>query len=235
MRTQTVTLRILRFKPDRIETPHYEDFKVRREPRMTVLDGLEQIRLNQDETLMYRHCCHHSSCGTCACTINGNPALACASRIADLQSDVITVSPLANHTCLGDLAVDMTSFFREMDPHWTNIRPCEGMTSNRIPEDVDQVVRLENCIECGCCVATCPVSATEGEFRGPTVLAAINNEIRNRPTSKQSLLRIANDARGVFKCQRHLVCSRVCPTRVYPARHIADLQRALDALSSQDT
>jgi len=235
MQTQTVTFRILRFKPDRIEPPHYQNFKVRSEPRMTVLDGLEQIRLNQDATLMYRHCCHHSSCGTCACTINGTPALACANRIADLQSDIITLSPLANHTCLGDLAVDMTSFFKEMDPHWANVRPSEEIASNRIPEDVNQVVRLENCIECGCCVAACPVSATEGEFRGPAALAAIHNEIRNRPTSKQSLLRIANDSRGAFKCQRHLVCSRVCPTRVYPARHIADLQRAIDALSSQDT
>ncbi len=81
MQALTVTFRILRFKPGLIDPPHNQDFTVRLEPRMTVLDGLEQIRLNLDATLLYRHCCHHASCGTCACTINGTPALACTTRI----------------------------------------------------------------------------------------------------------------------------------------------------------
>lgn len=227
MRTQTVTFRILRSKPGRIEPPRYMDFEVRCEPWMTVLDGLEQIRLNQDATLVYRHRCHHASCGTCACTINGTPALACANRIADLQADIITLAPLANHPCLGDLAVDMTSFFLEMDPQWANVRICEGVTVERIPENSHQVLRLENCIECGCCVAACPVSSPAEEFMGPAILAAMNNEIRNRPATKKSLLRMAQDPTGASKCQRHLVCSQVCPSRVYPARHIADLLRAM--------
>jgi len=51
--------------------------------------------------------------------------------------------------------------------------------------------------------------------------------MRNRPANKKSLLRMAADSRGAAMCERHLVCSRVCPSKVYPARHIADLQRRL--------
>lgn len=196
-------------------------------PSMTVLDGLEQIRLNQDATLMYRHCCHHASCGTCACTINGSPALACTTRIGDLKTDTITLAPLANHTCLGDLAVDMTSFFRELDPRWDNLRACEKTTAERVPQGIDQLKQLKNCIECGCCVATCPLTASATSFMGPAVLAAVNNEMRNRPTALKEMMKIAADPRGAKMCQRHLACSRVCPSKVYPARHIADLQRAM--------
>lgn len=196
-------------------------------PHMTVLDGLEQIRLNQDATLMYRHCCHHASCGTCACTINGHPALACTTRIADLKSPSITLAPLENHPCLGDLAVDMTNFFRELDPQWKSLRKCEKATYRRTPQGINQLKRLENCIECGCCVAACPVSASATTFMGPAVLAAVNSEKRNRPSALKEMTKIAADPRGVAMCQRHLACSRVCPSKVYPARHIADLQRAV--------
>lgn len=196
-------------------------------PDMTILDGLEQIRLNLDPTLMYRHCCHHASCGTCACTINGRPALACTTRIADLNTDTICLAPLSNHHCLGDLAVDMTSFFGELDPKWGSLRDCEKTTVERTPQGVDQLKRLENCIECGCCVAACPVTADTTSFKGPAALAAVNNEMRNRPESREEMLRIAADPRGAGMCQRHLACSRVCPSKVYPARHIADLQRAV--------
>ena len=89
------------------------------------------------------------------------------------------------------------------------------------------MTRLENCIECGCCEAACPVTSRSEPFMGPAVLAAVNNEMRNRPAAKKPLLRMAADSRGAAGCERHLACSRVCPSKVYPARHIADLQRAL--------
>ena len=224
--SQTVTFQIERYKPARVDPPRAENFKVRVSPRMTVLDGLEQIRLTLDPTLMYRHCCHHASCGTCACTINGRPALACTTRIADLDNETITLAPLAGLPCLGDLAVDMTSFFRELDPQWESLRACETATAERTPRGVDQLKRMENCIECGCCVAACPVSGSAASFMGPAVLAAMNNEMRNRPAVRPEMLRMAADPRGAAMCRRHLACSRVCPSNVYPARHIADLQRA---------
>lgn len=138
------------------------------------------------------------------------------------------LAPLTNYPCVGDLAVDMRAFFKKMDGRWANIRLSENATADRLPTGVGRLMRLENCIECGCCVAACPVSGASQEFLGPAVLAAINNEIRNRPCRGEKLLQTAADQRGAPMCRRHLDCSRVCPSQVYPARHIADLLRAID-------
>ena len=228
MQVKTIEFRILRFKPHRIDPPRFEPFAVTAGPMTTVLDGLEEIRLAKDATLMYRHCCHHASCGTCACTINGAPALACTTRIADLKTRTVTLEPLAHFDCLGDLVVDMRHFYKEMDSEWKNTRRCETSAPERTPDGVDGLMRLENCIECGCCVAGCPVTPESNEFMGPAVLAALNNEIRNQPDRRMKLLQMAADPRGVVMCRRHLACSRVCPSKVYPARHIADLQRRIN-------
>lgn len=223
---ENVKFRILRFKPGWIDPPRFQIFTVALSSTATVLDGLEEIRLRRDATLLYRHCCHHASCGTCACTINGKPALACTTRIADLKTETITLEPLANLDCVADLAVDMRPFFKEMDPQWANIRLSETIAPEHTPEGGDRPMRLENCIECGCCVAGCPVTPESREFMGPAALAALNNEIRNRPAKREELMVLAAVPRGAAMCRRHLVCSRVCPSNVYPARHIADLQRA---------
>jgi succinate dehydrogenase / fumarate reductase iron-sulfur subunit len=62
---------------------------------------------------------------------------------------------------------------------------------------------------------------------GPAVLAAANNELKKSPPKAEEFLFLAGSARGEKLCERALNCSRVCPTGVYPARHIADLRRIL--------
>ena len=62
---------------------------------------------------------------------------------------------------------------------------------------------------------------------GPAVLAAINCERQKSPQNEKVLLSLAGSERGERLCDRALNCSRVCPTGVYPARHIADLRRIL--------
>jgi succinate dehydrogenase/fumarate reductase iron-sulfur protein len=227
MARKTAIFRILRYKPGHIDPPVYQDFEVHLTPAMSVLDALESIRLTQDAGLMYRHCCHHASCGTCACSIDGVPALACTTRIEVPASGIITLEPLAQHRCVGDLAVDTAAFFNAFDPRWAAIRKCEESPASRRPEGVDHLTRLENCIECGCCVSACPVMPETDSFLGPAVLAAVNNERRNRPREAATLLAFAARSDGTRRCKRHIACSRVCPSKVYPARQIADLQRAI--------
>ena len=81
MSKKKITLRILRYKPGRIDPPRYQEFSLEMDPESSVLDALEEIRLRQDDSLMYRHSCHHSSCGTCACKITGREQLTCITKI----------------------------------------------------------------------------------------------------------------------------------------------------------
>jgi succinate dehydrogenase/fumarate reductase-like Fe-S protein len=63
---------------------------------------------------------------------------------------------------------------------------------------------------------------------GPAALAALNVQRRKVGHDRQkTLLDLAAGPTGEALCDRALACSRVCPTVVAPARHIADLRRAL--------
>jgi len=230
---QTVTFRILRYKPNRIDPPQYQDFSIQDEPDMTVLDALEKIRLEQDNSLMYRHSCHHSSCGTCACKINGQERLTCITKISDLQENTITLSPLEGFKPIGDLVVDMHRFYEEYSAEWQYLRRSEKIKSKRRPAGINHFTRFENCIECGACISACPVAHSSNTILGPAVLAAVNNELKKSPQKSADLLALAGSKRGERMCERAVNCSRVCPNKVYPARHIADLRRLREKRDSR--
>lgn len=227
MTNKTVTFRILRYKPKRIDPPRFQDFSLQIKPGMSVLDGLEKIRLEQDNTLMYRHSCHHSSCGTCACKINGKEHLTCITKIADLLEDTIALTPLDGFDPIGDLVVDMTRFYNDYSEEWTYLRRSEEIKPTQQPAGIEHFIRFENCIECGACISACPVNHNSKAFLGPAVLAAVNNELKKSQQKSAELLSLAGSERGERMCRRALNCSRVCPTEVYPARHIADLRKLL--------
>ena len=191
-------------------------------PLTTVLDILEKMRLSRDPSLMFRHSCHHGSCGTCACLIDGRERLACTTRVLELASSRVTLEPLRHFSKTGDLTVDFSLFFEEIPASWTYLRESEREEGTRTPPGIEVLTRFESCIECGCCVSACPV--TEG-YVGPASLALLHRELLNNPAGSQRLLALASADRGVRKCVRALECSRVCPAGVYPARHIADLKR----------
>ena len=97
-------------------------------------------------------------------------------------------------------------------------------------KDQEQLERhnLMDCIECGACISACPVARNSNTFLGPAVLAAVNNELKKSPQKSADLLAMAGSKRGERMCERAVNCSRVCPNKVYPARHIADLRRLLE-------
>lgn len=227
-----VTFRILRFKPGHIDPPKYQSYTLAVLPHMTVLDCLEKIRLEQDSSLMYRHSCHHSSCGTCACKINGTENLACTTRVHPLGKEIITLAPLDGFACQGDLVVDMQAFFEEIPEDWTYLKGIEDPKPTRMPHDIKQFMRFENCIECGACVSACPVNQKNKEFIGPAALSAVNIELGKCPEKYKELIVLAGSKRGVTLCEQALSCSRVCPTAVYPARHISHLRRLLSKNNS---
>ncbi|MDJ0831127.1 MAG: 2Fe-2S iron-sulfur cluster-binding protein, partial [Desulfobacterales bacterium] len=105
MSTKEIQFKISRYKPRVIDPPKFYFYKVDVNEHLSVIDALEKIRLEQEPTLVYRHACHHSSCGTCACIINGTERLACATKVEELDSEVVTLEPLRGFERIADLAV----------------------------------------------------------------------------------------------------------------------------------
>jgi glycerol-3-phosphate dehydrogenase len=217
---RTVGFRLFRARPG--VTPSFEEIRLVVGPETTVLDVLVRLH-GRDPDLLHRHSCHHGSCGTCACRINGRERLACTTRVLELDNETVTLEPLRKFALEADLVTDPAVFFREFPRGLRTLTASEWMPQSRLPEELPARTRLENCIECGACVSACPVE----DFLGPALLAAINRERNNRPDSEARMLELAAGERGVWSCQRALECSRVCPTAVYPARHIQELRTRL--------
>lgn len=228
MSDNKITFHILRYKPGHIDPPRFQEYTIEADPASSVLDGLEKIRLEQDKTLMYRRSCHHSSCGTCACKINGVEKLTCITKIQDLEGDTVTLTPLEGFKPMGDLVVEMSRFYDDISEEWSYLKKAEEVKSAAPPADSGQFTRFENCIECGACVSACPVSHKNSIFIGAAVLAALGCELKKTHQAAKDLMAVAGSKRGQHLCERALNCSRVCPTGVYPARHIADLRRMLE-------
>jgi succinate dehydrogenase / fumarate reductase iron-sulfur subunit len=218
-------IRILRWKPGAVEPARFESFRVAAEEGATVLDALERIRREQDPGLMYRHSCHHSSCGTCACRVNGVERLACTARLRDLGAGAVTLEPLRGFPVVADLVVDARGFFADIDPAWDCLRPADPPAG--AAPGAGGLRRFEDCIECGACVSACPVDKAQPGFMGPAALAAANAQRLKHPADEPALLALAGSERGEARCERALRCSQVCPTGVFPARHIMELRERL--------
>src|SRR3989304_2740230 len=114
-----VTLRILRFNPEKDEKPHFEKYEVEADPTDRVLDLLEHVKGRIDGTLSFRRSCAHGVCGSDAMRVNGRNYLACKVLVKDLNSSKITVEPMLGLRVLKDLIVDMEPFFE----HYRSVLP----------------------------------------------------------------------------------------------------------------
>jgi succinate dehydrogenase / fumarate reductase iron-sulfur subunit len=219
-----ITFKIARFKYETIDPPHFQDYQLSVNEYMTVLDCLEKIRLELDQTLMYRHSCHHSSCGTCAILVNGSEKLACTTNVWSLGTATVRLEPLKGLERIGDLVVNLNSLYSDIDEDWTYLQMANPLGGDPTKLLGFSFTRFENCIECGSCISACPVSQKASHFIGPAGLAAMNREKVKSPHKKRDILRQSAGKAGVRMCTRALACSRVCPTAVYPAKHIAELK-----------
>ncbi|MFA7567756.1 MAG: 2Fe-2S iron-sulfur cluster-binding protein [Alkalispirochaeta sp.] len=232
----TVKFRIERRQRD----PQWSEYDVPVRERTTVVEALDWIRSHVDATLMYRHSCHHGSCGTCGMLVNGKQLLACTAPVLNLvelevergMEPVIELRPLQTMDLIGDLATDPTRLFRDYPVDGGYLRPSEVNKGSAHPEEISGYVRFENCIECGLCVSVCPVIPLRG-FMGPAGLAAYNRELDKHPERSDELLPQVDAPEGAWGCDRHLLCSVVCPTGVYPAKQIAVLKRKIETWREQ--
>jgi len=223
-----VTFKILRYKPGLIDPPRYDTFVVDADPRMTVLDALEEIRTTQDSTLLYRHSCHHASCGTCAMKVNGREVLSCVTNVLELGTPVVTVEPLGVLPLIADLTVDMTAFAEHFEPSGLKLlRKSEFNPQAERPEGIESYTRFENCIECGACISACPVTNTDPDFMGPAGLAALYRALVKGDELPEKLYPLADCEHGAWRCHTGWECTAVCPSDVDPAGLLMALRRKL--------
>ena len=228
MAEQQVQLKVLRYKQGQA-APSYQTFEVMVNEDTTVLVALQDIRRDQDSTLVLRHSCHHASCGTCGMKINGRDELACVVKVLDLGRSTVVVEPLDNLPLISDLVVDMSGFYgRYTEPDMDYLRESEFIPEAQIPENLEKWLRFENCLECGICVSACPVTGSDPEYLGPAVLAAAWRVVAEpRNGNPQKTLDWVDNEHGCWRCHVAFECSEACPSDVDPAGAIMALRGEL--------
>lgn len=228
-----VQFKIFRFDPEKDSEPYYRVYTVEADPGERVLDCLNRIRWEQDGTLSFRMSCAHGVCGSDAMKIDGRCALACQKLVKDLKGDEILVEPLPAFTVLKDLVVDLTPFFEKVDlvrPYLIASNPPEKERLQS-PEDARTMEEAIRCILCACCVGQCPVANGNGEFLGPAPLVqAFRRIFDTRDEAREDRLRQLNYPDGVWACENHFECTRVCPKEIAVTRSINVMKREIKKL-----
>ena len=230
-----VVFRIRRFDSEKDPKPHYEDYRLKALPGMTVLDGLWKIKETVSPSLSWRVSCRMGICGSCGMMINGLPRLACNTQIAELGTKVVTVAPLVNFDTIRDLVPDLSpmfethtrlkSFLIRKDEH-----ECEHPTAEykQTSEEMENYLQFSYCIKCGCCMAACPTSASDRQYSGPMPLTQAHRyNVDTRDEGFDARRDALSGEAGPWRCHFGGECSRVCPKGVDPAKAIQWMKRSL--------
>jgi succinate dehydrogenase / fumarate reductase iron-sulfur subunit len=232
--TRHFQLRIYRYKPG--SDPHYDTFPVEVPDEANVLDAVERAWDDQDRTLMFRHACHHASCGSCGLRVNGVEKLPCITPVTNYADGAtLTIEPMRNYPLVTDLAVDAGPLFERMrEAGMPIVREAEPLRENGLrvlPEGVADFIRFENCIECGLCLSACPSMAADPMYLGPAALAAAERVLAEttEPAVRQRIFDLIDDEHGLWRCHSAFECTEVCPSNVDPAGAIMRLKRTVAA------
>ncbi len=225
--SKSITLRISKFNPKTESNRNFVDFTIPYKKWTTVLDAILAVKENFDHSVGVRYSCRQSSCGSCGMKINGKPALACYTKISELNSNTITVEPMDNFPIIRDLVVSFERMFsahKKLKPYI--ISEDSEITKDtkeflQTPEDVEKYLQFSYCIKCGLCNSACPTMATDSSFIGPQALAQAYRYVAdNRDKGKNDRLKIIDDSHGIWRCHFAGSCSKVCPKGVDPAMAI---------------
>jgi succinate dehydrogenase / fumarate reductase iron-sulfur subunit len=226
-----VTYRIRRFDPDVSDQHYWQDFVVRSRPTDRILDGLHQIKGEQDGTLTFRRSCGHGICGSDAMRINGRNRLACKTLIKDIKaSKPITVEPIKGLTVEKDLIVDMDPFFEA----YKSVKPflitnSEDPTLERV-QSVEQRAAFDDttkCILCAACTTSCPVYWTDDQYFGPAAIVSAHRFIfDSRDEATTERLKLLNQPEGPWRCRTTFNCTDACPRGIEVTTAIQQVKRA---------
>src|SRR5688500_14727998 len=247
---ENYALKIRRYDPESGDPAYWQEFNVELDPERSVLDGILQVRGDQDGSLAIRCSCQAAICGSCGVKINGRSRLACNTLIGEAAEDAqrkfgdrdgvtsdeetsaaIVVEPMGNMPVLKDLIVDMDAV------HWKKVqRVVPWLLPDGPPPEREYIVPAESmiditqamaCIHCGACVSACLSLEVDPLFIGPAALAKAYRFVGDpRDAQDEERLRdLAEDPHGIYDCTHCFSCIEVCPKGVAPMDQIMRLRR----------
>ncbi len=234
--TQKVNFKVFRFNADEDYLPYYEDYSMEVTSEEVVLDILNRIKWDNDGSFSYRRSCRHGICGTCAIKVNGRATLACKERMNDmieLFGHELTIEPLSIKRAVKDLIIDKGDFWAKHDAiHPYLISDVQEHPEHEhlvTPEEAEELLEADLCIQCGACHYACPVIEINEDFFGPAAFAKayrFEADVRD-DAHTQRLVELNEEKQGIWDCVKCFECQEACPKDVNPIDKITKLHQML--------
>ena len=227
--TRTVRFSIYRYDPDKDEKPYMQNLTVELHANdKMLLDALQRIKSDVDDSLSIRRSCREGVCGSDAMNINGKNGLACITNLRDLRQPIV-LKPLPGLPVIRDLIVDMTQFFKQyhsIKPYLINDMPPPERERLQSIEERDELNGLYECILCACCSTSCPSFWwNPDKFVGPAgLLWAYRFIADSRDQATGARLDDLEDPYRLFRCHSIMNCVDVCPKSLNPTRAIGRIK-----------
>ncbi|MCI6774588.1 fumarate reductase (CoM/CoB) subunit TfrB [Methanobrevibacter boviskoreani] len=205
-----ITIKVLRFDPEKDEKPYYKEYEIEKTEQMKVLDALTAINDKYNENISFRSSCRAGQCGSCSLKINGSGALACKSEINN--GDIIEPLDLP---IIKDLIVNREIYedkAASMDLE-LNIPESNRLNLDLKPEELEDTKKVRTCIECYSCLSSCPVVKDFGdEYAGPYFMRYLSKFEFDPRNDNERLNQIIEE--GVYDCTSCRKCEEVCPKNI---------------------
>jgi len=223
---RTVQLKIYRYDPDKDSKPYMQDVTVElKDTDKMLLDVLQRIKSDVDDSLALRRSCREGVCGSDAMNINGT------TNLNELTQPIV-LRPLPGLPVVRDLIVDMTNFFKQyhsVKPYLINdsIKPEKERLQS--PEEREELDGLYECILCACCSTSCPSFWwNPDKFVGPAgLLQAYRFIADSRDEATNDRLDNLEDPYRLFRCHSIMNCTDVCPKGLNPNKAIGKIKELL--------
>ncbi len=229
---RTVKFKIYRYDPDKDAKPYMQDLTVElKDTDKMLLDALQRIKADVDDSLALRRSCREGVCGSDAMNINGKNGLACTTNLNELSQPIV-LRPLPGLPVIRDLIVDMTQFFKQYNsikPYLINDAVPPEKERLQSPEERDELNGLYECILCASCSTSCPSFWwNPDKFVGPAgLLQAYRFIADSRDEATGERLDNLHDPFRLYRCHTIMNCANVCPKGLSPAKAIAETKKML--------
>ena len=228
-----VTYKVHRKDPENGGESSYSTYQVDLPEDATVLDGLQKIRDEQDDSLAFRASCCQGYCGECAVRINYKAQFTCTTKVAAVtrKSPEILCDPVRNIPVIKDLVFDMDRFtwdkMAAMKP-WMEPDDEFAPTENLVPEsEMAEVRKTMSCYQCGLCDEGCAVLPVDFNFLGPAALVKGYRFVmdpRETGSKMDARMKVVEQPKGLWDCVHCYEANGKCPRGLAPSSKIMEVR-----------
>lgn len=213
-----MNFKISRYNPSLDEKVKIIEYTLNVNKQLSVLEALDYVKENEDQTLSYRCGCQSGVCGSCAILVNGVEKLACKTPINEND----TIEPLKYISTIKDLVVDLKHESKVLKQSKAYL---QNFNNQQITiEDEKAIDRQSNCILCQSCYSSCPVYEVNKDFLGPYALTRALRYVNDKKEKEAINIIDSVQKSGIWDCTLCGNCTMVCPQFIDPKTDIMNLR-----------